>query len=79
MDSGTENNNSSSGIKESRSNGKGPLILFEKTVHDFGNMRPLSTNTAVYRFINAGDGVLNILDVKGCCGTKVGVSKRRRL
>jgi len=36
MDSGTENNNSFSGIKESRSNVKGPLILFEKTVHDFG-------------------------------------------
>lgn len=54
----------------------GPCIEFENTNYDLGSMRPLSSNKAIYKFTNIGSDTLHILNIKGCCGTKIGVDKK---
>ncbi|MHC4387061.1 MAG: DUF1573 domain-containing protein [Planctomycetota bacterium] len=39
---------------------KGPRIVFEKTVHDFGEVGPKETVTCEFKFINTGDDVLRV-------------------
>jgi len=43
----------------SRANG-GPTITFEKTVHDYGEIAPQSSNVCEFRFKNTGTAVLRV-------------------
>lgn len=39
---------------------RGPRIVFEKTVHDFGEVGPKETVSCEFKFTNAGDDVLKV-------------------
>ena len=56
----------------------GPKIMFEKVVHDFGQVGPRTKNTCEFNFTNAGKGVLKITNVEYCCGvvTKLRSNKK---
>ena len=54
----------------------GPKIMFEKVVHDFGEVGPGTKNTCEFKFTNTGDGVLKITRVEECCGVVTKLSKR---
>ena len=45
-----------------------PKIEFEKTVHDFGEISPLTNHVCEFNFKNAGDGLLKITNVTKTCG-----------
>ena len=49
-----------------------PKIVFEKTVHDFGKIKPETSHSAVFTFYNRGTSTLTIERVRagwGCTGT----------
>ncbi len=46
----------------------GPVIKFEKVVHDFGNIGPRSKNFCEFKFANTGDRLLKIKNVSKTCG-----------
>jgi hypothetical protein len=52
-----------------------PKLVVEKASYDFGDVKPGSTNTAVFNFANAGDGPLMVTDIKRCCGAVTKVDK----
>jgi len=45
-----------------------PRITFDKVVHDFGNVGPLTDSLCEFRFTNTGDGTLKIGQVEKTCG-----------
>jgi hypothetical protein len=49
----------------------GPVITFEATEHDFGNVGPGTKHTFVYKFKNTGNELLKISDVKSPCGCTI--------
>lgn len=51
----------------------GPLasVKFEKYEHDFGTVKPLTTNTYKFRFTNTGDVPLTIENARASCGCTV--------
>ena len=55
---------------QAKTTAKGPRITFEKTVHDFGEVGPLTRHTCEFKFTNTGNEVLKIEGVKTCCGFK---------
>ncbi len=55
----------------------GPRIAFERTVHDFGEVAPSSTNTCQFEFKNTGDAVLKILKIRSTCGCTVPTLKKK--
>lgn len=46
----------------------GPVITFEKVVHDFGNIGPGSKNFCEFKFTNTGGKLLKIKNVSKTCG-----------
>lgn len=48
-----------------------PEIVFEKEVHDFGNIEFGGDGTYAFRFTNTGKDPLVISDAKGSCGCTV--------
>lgn len=46
----------------------GPVIKFEKVVHDFGSIGPGSENVCEFKFTNTGDKLLKIARVRKTCG-----------
>lgn len=54
----------------------GPRITFDKTAHDFGKVSSQSDCTAQFAFKNTGSDVLNISDVRKCCGAVVTLDKK---
>ncbi|MGD8787313.1 MAG: DUF1573 domain-containing protein [Phycisphaerales bacterium] len=52
-----------------------PKLVVEKASYDFGDIKPGSTNTAVFNFANTGDGPLMVTDIKRCCGAVAKVDK----
>ena len=48
-----------------------PEIVFEKDVHDFGNIEFGGDGTYAFRFTNTGKDPLVISDAKGSCGCTV--------
>jgi hypothetical protein len=52
-----------------------PKITFEDTVYDFGEISSSRKYTGQFKFTNTGNGILNILDVKKCCGSVVTLDK----
>jgi hypothetical protein len=60
--------------------GKGiPKIVFEKLIHDFGQMKPESEVLYDFNFKNEGDGILEIQNVRSSCGCTVVVPDKRSL
>ena len=53
-----------------------PKIMFEKVVHDFGEVAPGAKGSCEFRFTNAGEGVLKIINVQECCGCSSRLSKK---
>jgi hypothetical protein len=49
----------------------GPVITFETTEHDFGNVGPGSAHTFHYKFKNTGDAMLTISNVQSTCSCTV--------
>jgi len=45
-----------------------PIIKVEKSVHDFGDIRPKSVHKCIFKFKNVGDGMLNISKIQSTCG-----------
>ena len=45
-----------------------PKIQFERTVYDFGSTSRVATVSGVFKFKNAGDGLLKIEPPKPTCG-----------
>jgi hypothetical protein len=54
----------------------GPKIMFEQVVYDFGDLGPGMNKTAEFKFTNAGDGLLKITGVEGCCGVVTRLNKK---
>jgi hypothetical protein len=53
-----------------------PIITFEKTVDDFGQVGVTSSKkVAEFKFTNTGDGLLEIKDVEKCCGVVTKLDK----
>ena len=53
-----------------------PRITLDRTVYDFGEIRPQSKNTATFRLTNSGKGILRISDVQKCCGAVIKLDKK---
>jgi mono/diheme cytochrome c family protein len=51
--------------------GQGPRITFEKTTHDFGQMKSTEKKDYTWIFHNDGDQPLEIHDIKAACGCTV--------
>jgi hypothetical protein len=65
----SESETVSSNAPAASSSGKGtPVIQFETTFFDFGRITALGTVSGVFKFKNAGDGVLKIEPPKPSCG-----------
>ena len=45
-----------------------PRITFDKVVHDFGNVGPLTDSLCEFGFTNTGDGTLRIAQIDKTCG-----------
>jgi len=60
-----QENNSQSNVKE---NPNAPEIYFEKTSHDYGNIKNGSEGSSVFVFKNTGKKPLVLTDVKASCG-----------
>jgi hypothetical protein len=59
-----------------KSDNSAPIITFEKTVDDFGEVGVTSSKkVAEFKFTNTGDGLLEIKDVEKCCGVVAKVDK----
>jgi len=53
-----------------------PIITFEKTIDDFGQVGVTSSKkVAEFKFTNTGDGLLEIKEVERCCGVVAKVDK----
>jgi hypothetical protein len=53
-----------------------PQITFEETTCDFGEVTGSKKYTGQFKFTNAGNGLLNISDVRKCCGVVVTLDKK---
>jgi hypothetical protein len=51
---------------------KGPIIKFDKLIHDFGEVGPGSTHRCEFRFKNIGDSMLRITKPESKCACTVG-------
>jgi hypothetical protein len=51
---------------------RGPRIVFEKTVHDFGEVGPAATVSCEFKFTNTGDDVLKVGQPNSTCPCTVG-------
>lgn len=56
----------------------GPVIKFESTTHNFGNIQPKSINRCKFKFKNAGDGILEIKKIRSTCGCTVPDLKKKK-
>jgi len=58
-------------------NAPGARIKFDKLIHDFGDIDPVSSNVCEFPFKNVGDGLLKIVSVKpGCRCTQFTLEKK---
>ena len=48
-----------------------PKIQFDQTVYDFGKTSQVATVSGVFKFKNAGDGILKVEPPKPSCGCTV--------
>ncbi len=54
----------------------GTKIMFEQVVYDFGDMGPGMNKTGEFKFTNAGNSLLKITAVEGCCGVVTRLNKK---
>tara|TARA_R110000868_G_scaffold14075_1_gene65681 strand:- start:40407 stop:40883 length:477 start_codon:yes stop_codon:yes gene_type:complete len=66
-------NNSNVEVAEQRDAAakKLPVMTFEKTEHDFGNIVQSTPQETIFKFTNTGDAPLIITDAKSTCGCTV--------
>jgi len=57
---------------------KSPKIRFEKLIHDFGKISPMTTKLCEFKFTNTGEGLLNIEKIKSTCGCTVPELKKKQ-
>ena len=55
---------------EPPTNEKTAKIVFESAIYDFGQVDAKGTNTCEFKFTNAGDAPLKLIEVQTCCGFK---------
>ena len=55
-----------------------PILTFEKVVHDFGEVGPGQKKTIELKFTNSGNGLLQIKEVKTCCGVTASKLKKKK-
>jgi hypothetical protein len=53
-----------------------PKITFANVVHEFGQIAARKKYAAEFKFTNTGDGLLEITEVKRCCGVVAKLDKR---
>jgi hypothetical protein len=53
-----------------------PKLTLNKNIYDFGVIKTLSTNKAVFRLTNTGGKSLIISDIKKCCGAVISLDKK---
>ncbi len=51
------------------------MFVLEKSIHNFGKIKPNTTNTAIFTYTNAGNKPLQIKNVQKCCGAVVTLDK----
>jgi len=54
-----------------------PKLELDKSSYDFGNIKPNSTNKAVFNLTNIGKEPLIIKEVKKCCGAVIKLEKQQ--
>jgi Protein of unknown function (DUF1573) len=54
-----------------------PKITFEKSLYDFGQVSPGSSQMGQFTFTNTGHGLLKIIEVKKCCGAVIKLDKKQ--
>src|SRR5690606_16557334 len=64
-------NNVAEAAERDASSGKFPIIEFEKTSHDFGEIQANQQVETVFTYKNVGDAPLVITDIKSSCGCTV--------
>jgi hypothetical protein len=63
-------------VVDSSKDGALPIITFEKTIVDFGEVGVVPTKkVAEFKFTNTGEGILKIKEVEKCCGVVTSVDK----
>ncbi len=56
---------------------KAPKLTFEKKIHDFGNVKPQSSQLCTFNFKNTGNDILRITDVNTSCGCTISELPKR--
>jgi hypothetical protein len=56
-----------------------PSVSFDKTAHNFGNVKQFSKNNAIFNLTNVGEGTLHIRKVQTSCGCTIGTPKKIQL
>ena len=64
-------NNINSNLVANNSNGKYPVMTFDRKVHDFGNIIDGQAQETVFNYTNTGDAPLVISEIKSTCGCTV--------
>ena len=65
------NNNTNSNLVANNTNGKYPVMTFDRKVHDFGNIIDGQAQETVFNYTNTGDAPLVISEIKSTCGCTV--------
>jgi hypothetical protein len=55
-----------------------PILTFENVVHDFGEVGPGQKKTVEFKFTNSGNSLLQIKEVKACCGVTALKLKKKK-
>ena len=64
-------NNTNSNLVANNTNGKYPVMTFDRKVHDFGNIIDGQSQETVFNYTNTGDAPLVISEIKSTCGCTV--------
>ena len=64
-------NNTNSNLVANNTNGKYPVMTFDRKVHDFGNIIDGQAQETVFNYTNTGDAPLVISEIKSTCGCTV--------
>ena len=58
-------------VSSEKTSAGGPVMTFEKMVHDFGTIKEGEKVTTIFNFTNTGNEDLIIVDARGSCGCTV--------
>ena len=66
-----DDNNVAEAAVRDASSSKFPVLTFEETEHDFGEIEAKTNVETVFKYTNTGDAPLVITDIKSSCGCTV--------